>query len=300
MSAVAIPIVPAIQLKRILYATDFSEASRAGLPVASALARRYNSQILAAHVWTPMPISLSTPEAYIALEKKEEDNAREAMTDFLNAPELAGLPVEVAVRSGIPADEMNRLVREKHPDLAIVSTHGRTGFSKLMMGSVAEEMCRNLVCPVLSIGPHLAPRFKTIREIKNIVFATDLSAQSAAVFPYLASLAHEYKATITLLHVLPAEAAGNPDLNVLAEPWLMELKKIYQSHLSPSSPAVFVVEAGDAVKRILAHAKEVNADLIGFGVRPASFLATHFRNTVTYKVMMQAECPVLMSHDGVR
>jgi nucleotide-binding universal stress UspA family protein len=270
------------------------------LPVVAALARRYQSQIFFAHVWSPLPVSLSTPEAYMSLEQKQSDDAREAMAAFMKAPELAGLSTEVVIDNGVPADQLNKAVREKHINLAIVGTHGRSGFKHLIMGSVAEELCRNLHCPVLTVGPHLSPRFKAASEIKNIVFATDLSPQSGAAFPYLASLAHEFKAKITLLHVLPEEAASNPDFRALAEPWRKEMERVYQPQISPRSTAEFLIEAGDAAEKILACAKAVNADVIGFGVRRTSFLATHFRNTVTYKVMVQAECPVLTCHDAPR
>jgi nucleotide-binding universal stress UspA family protein len=219
------------------------------------------------------------------------------MTGFLKAPEFSGLNIEPVVRCGVPIEELNKLIREERIQLAIVGTHGRSGFRKLLLGSVAEELCRNLHGPVLTVGPHVTARFKDAREIKNILFATDLSLESGLVFPYLASLAHEYGAGITLLHVLPPEAASNPDLQTLAEPLRKEMERVYLPQISPRCKVEFLIEAGDADEKILARARAINADVIGFGVRGASFLATHFQNTVTYKVMVQAECPVLTCRD---
>jgi nucleotide-binding universal stress UspA family protein len=297
MSAVAVPIVPAIELKRILYATDFSEASRAGLPVATALARHYGARIFVAHAWSPFPYPMTTPEAYTSLENREQEDAKEAMTAFLKAPEFTGLETEAVVRCGVPVEEFNKLVREQGIQLAIVGTHGRSGFKRLILGSVAEELCRNLHCPVLTIGPHVAPRFKTASGIKNILFATDLSRESGMVFPYLASLAHEFGAKITVLHVLPPEVATNPDSKSLAEPLVKEMKRVYLPQISPRCKTDFLIEAGESDERILARARELDADLIGFGVRGSSFLSTHFQSTVAYKVMVQAECPVLTCRD---
>lgn len=297
MNAIAVPILPAIELKRILYATDFSEASRAGLPVAAAIARHYGSRIFAAHAWTPLPYPMITPEAYTSLEKREAEDAQEAMEAFLKAPELAGIPTRAVLRCGAPVEEFNKVIREQHIHLAVIGTHGRTGFRHLMMGSVAEDLCRNLCCPVLTVGPHVVPRFGAAREIRNILFATDLSRESGAVFPYLASLAHEFGARITLLHVLPMEAASNPDFRTLADPLLKQMERMYQPQISPKCNVKFMIDAGDCAERILAHAKELNADVIGFGVRGASFLARHFQSTVTYKVMVQSECPVLTCRD---
>jgi hypothetical protein len=61
-SAVAIPIVPEIELKRILYATDFSDSSLAALPLVSAIARRYGSEVLIANIWKAVPYTMVSPE----------------------------------------------------------------------------------------------------------------------------------------------------------------------------------------------------------------------------------------------
>ena len=57
-SAVVIPVAPAIELKKILYATDFSDASLAALPLVSTIARQYESRVFVANVWTPVPYAM--------------------------------------------------------------------------------------------------------------------------------------------------------------------------------------------------------------------------------------------------
>jgi nucleotide-binding universal stress UspA family protein len=97
---------------------------------------------------------------------------------------------------------------------------------------------------------------------------------------------------MTLLHVLPIETASNPDARSLAEPLRKEMQRIFYPHIDPRSPAEFVIDFGDTSERILAH----KADLIGLGVRRAPKITTHFRNTVAYRVLLGAHCPVLTSH----
>jgi nucleotide-binding universal stress UspA family protein len=140
MSAFAIPILPAVRLKHILYATDFSEASGAALPMVSAIAHKYGSHVFAAHIWAPLPYSMVTPEALSVLEGKEESDAREVLEKFVHIKELDGLPVTPILKCGDAARELTRIVHQHHIDLAILSTHGRTGFKRLLMGSVAEEL----------------------------------------------------------------------------------------------------------------------------------------------------------------
>ena len=298
-NAVVVPIVPEIAVKRILYATDFSEASLAALPLVAAIAHKYGSSVFVVNVWTPASYTMVSPEAAGVLQHKDERETQTKARKLLTTKELAGLSATAMVKSGDPARELIRLVREENIDLAVIATHGRTGLQHLLMGSVAEELFRNLPCPVLTVGPKVAKGSMERAAVRHILFPTDLSDESQAVFPYLASLASEYRASLTLLHVLPVEAATNPDGKSLAEPLRKEMKSIFSPHIDPRCPAEFIIDFGEAAERILAHAETGRADLIGLGVRKAGEITTHFRNTVAYRVVLQAHCPVLTSrHSG--
>ena len=293
--AVVIPIVPDIAVKRILYATDFSEASLAALPLVSTIANKYGSHVFVVNIWTPVIYTMVSPEAAGLLQRKDERENQAKARQLLNTKELAGLSATAIVKSGSPAEELSRLVHEKNIDLAILGTHGRTGLKHLLMGSVAEALFRNLPCPVLTVGPNVSMRSMEATGIKHVLFPTDLSDESRAVFPYLASLASEYKALLTLLHVLPIETATNPDAISLAEPLRKEMQNIFSPQIDPRCQAEFIVDFGDTTERILAHAEAGRADFIGLGVRKAGEITTHFRNTVAYRVVLQAQCPVLTS-----
>lgn len=298
-SAVVIPIVPAIELKKILYATDFSDASLAALPLVSTIARKYGSRVFVVNVSTAISYAMVSPEAAAVLQHKDELAARARAQELMNGVDLAGLSATAMVRSGIPTEELTRFVHAQRIDLAILGTHGRTGLRHLLMGSVAEDLFRNLPCPVLTVGPNISKESLAATGIKHILFPTDLSDESRAVFPYLASLASEYKASLTLLHVLPVENATNPDAKSLTEPLRKEMQSIFSPHIDPRDPAEFIIDFGDIAERILAHAETGRADLIGLGVRKAGEITTHFRNTVAYRVLLQAHCPVLTArHSG--
>jgi nucleotide-binding universal stress UspA family protein len=298
MNAVAIPVLPAVRLKNILYTTDFSKPSRAALPVVAAIARKYGSRIFAAHVWAPLPYSMVTPEALSVLEDKEESDARDVLEQFMQTKELEGLPVTPILKCGDATRELSRIVHQNHIDLAILSTHGRTGFKRLLMGSVAEELFRSLPCPVLTVGANISRRFDSQSEIKQILFPTDLSHESAAVFPYLAVVAAEYAACITLLHVVPLEDRRHVAAMDQPDSLRSAMQRMFVPQIDPRCEVKVVVETGDPTERILTYARAENVDLIGFGVRKAGEITTHFRNTVPYKVVLESDCPVLTSHFG--
>lgn len=298
MSAVPIAVLPSIQLKRILYTTDLSEASRAALPFVSAIAGRYHSQVFAAHIWAPHSYPMIPAGMQAALEDEQKRDAQRTFATVLQAKELAGTQAKLIFACGEVVPELKRIVRENQIQLAIVSTHGRMGFRHLLMGSVAEELFRTLPCPVLTVGPNISPRFTMQREIRHILFPTDLSLESKAVLPYLGVLAAEYRSKITVLHILPAADHRHPseldEVAVLKE----EVHRMVCSQTDPRCPVHVIIEAGNPAERILVHSQAGKADLIGLGVHKVAEFSTHFRNTIPYKVILQAECPVLTVHLG--
>src|SRR5205807_10527057 len=149
------------------------------------------------------------------------------VAEILNTTHTQNIVTRPIVRVGNPVEELERIVREKSIDLAVLSTHGRVGMKHLMMGSVAEAFFRNVSCPVLTVGSHLGLRFRSITEIEEVLFPTDLSRESQAVFPYLAALAHEFDSRITVLHVLPPETEHNPEAIDLAEPLRMQMVRTF-------------------------------------------------------------------------
>ena len=296
MNAAIVPIVPAIDLKRIMYATDFSDASRAALPLVAALARHYCSRIYATHVFSPGTYAMVASEVASGLDRRHERGASEELEKLLREPLLAGVTAETMVLRGTPAKQLQRAVKEHNVSLVVAGTHGATGFKHRVLGSVTEELVRSLSCPVLTVGPRLAKRFEEIKKIENILFPTDFSEESLAVFPYLASLGNEYASRLTVLHVLPLETAGNPDAKALAEPLRKQMEKALGGQMGAKCHADFVIDSGDAAETILFQARRSNADVIGLGVRCATDIAQHFRQTIAYQVLAEAECPVLTFH----
>jgi nucleotide-binding universal stress UspA family protein len=237
-----------------------------------------------------------SPEVIAGLDRQSERAAKSELEKLAKAPALDGIKMEPLVRQGKPAEEIAQIVEQHDIGLAVMSTHGRTGFKHRVLGSVAEEVVRTLRCPVLTVGPRLAARFSRLESIQNILFPTDFSAESMSVFLYLVSLAHEYQSRLTILHVLAPETAKAEEL---AERVREQMKKALSNEISPRCCAEFVVDSGDPCKTILEHARRLDADLIGLGVHGWTDIAKHFRETVTYRIMAEAECPVL-THHGAR
>jgi nucleotide-binding universal stress UspA family protein len=118
----------------VLVATDFSETAEEAFRVASEYARRSDGRLHVLHIVSPA-----------------SDAAAEPRLDRLAAEIGDGVPVVTAVRSGVPAPAIVHYALEHGIDLIVVGTHGRTGVSRALIGSVAERVVRTAPCPVLTV-----------------------------------------------------------------------------------------------------------------------------------------------------
>ena len=137
--------------KKILVPLDRSAGAEAALPVAADLARD-RAVIRLVHV-APTPSAVVAEGRVIAYADQESDRLRHEAEVYLRgvAPQLAGLPVEYAVRFGEPTEEVLEEARESGSGLIAMATHGRSGVARLVLGSVAEAVLRRSEVPVVLV-----------------------------------------------------------------------------------------------------------------------------------------------------
>ena len=147
------PVVHA-SLKRIVVPVDFSPSSFGALRFAREWAVRFGSEICLVHVLEPAtnfgllgsePI-VPAPPPPDCRELIRAELAKIAHQDFPDSTK-----VSVSVRYGVPYDEIVTAAQEMAADLIVISTHGRSGISRALMGSTAERIVRHATCPVLTL-----------------------------------------------------------------------------------------------------------------------------------------------------
>ncbi len=287
-----------IALKNILFATDFSPCSNAALPYALSAARRYGATLHATHVMpTKAELILMSPESWPTVAD-QDDEIRQSYIDQLEK-QLQEVPHSVLTPRGSVANALAQIIEEREIDLLVLGTHGRAGVGKLFLGSVAEEIFRRAVCPVLSVGPHVSRPPNGEIQFQHILFATDFSADSLAALPFAVSLAEEDQAQLALLHVVEHPAAGITDLEHVKAHVMRSLKELVPPEAEPWCHTECLLEFGrqfaPPAERILEVAGNRAADLIVLGVRKVRGklgLATHLAST-TAEILTQASCPVL-------
>lgn len=292
MSTAALSLSPVVKLQNILFATDFSDASMHALPFVTSLAKKMNSTVHLCHIVTPSALVESAPEVAPALYDKMREESAADLENMASTLKLAGFKAKTILRTGPFRDQLCDAIVQDKIDLIVAGTHGRTGIRRMLLGSVVEEICRVATCPVLTVGPSLAPR-KDI-QFKRILFPTDLSADSRRVVPYICSIAEEYKARVTALHVLPEDLITNPDAPKLAEPIRRTMMHMLEKDFASFDPE-FLIGFGNTVDVVLDTARTWKADLIALGVHHAFLPGIQVRSSIAYRILAGAECPVLTS-----
>ena len=143
-----------MQIKTILFPTDFSRGARAAMDHAVSLARDYDAKLILLYViqdisiaeWY-IPSSLSMSDLVEDMEK----SAWKEMEKWIAEVSTGVSKVEKMVMRGVPFVEIIRTAKEKNADLIVIGTHGRTGIDHMLFGSTAEKVVRKSPCAVLTV-----------------------------------------------------------------------------------------------------------------------------------------------------
>ena len=281
-----------ITVKNILFATDFSPAANAAAPIAIEIAQRYGAKVYGVHVNRFDDYTAAAPNAWAAMAEAAEKETKED-AGRLNE-QLQCIEHEVVLGEGNIWEVVSGLIKEKEIDLVVLGTRGRTGLGRAILGSVAEQILRQSPCPVLTVGPHVNLWSDEYAKMREILYATDLTADCPTAAPYAISLAQENQAHLVLLHVIEDAKAGD----LVDSPEVVDLKERKLQQLVTEQAGVwcdptYIVEQGPAAEKILDVAKRRHTDLIVMGARPAKGLATHLNIGTVHNVVSQATCPVL-------
>jgi nucleotide-binding universal stress UspA family protein len=151
-------IVLIMIIRSILLPTDFSLCAESALPYAADLARQMKARLVCLHVVeTMMPpvgyAAVAEPLPAVDMGGQLEESATRELPKLGAREECAGLDVEEVIARGDAAGEIVRVARERDIDLIVISSHGRTGFGRMIFGSTAESVVRHAHCPVLVVKP---------------------------------------------------------------------------------------------------------------------------------------------------
>jgi nucleotide-binding universal stress UspA family protein len=144
-------------LRRILVPVDFSEPSRLAFDYAAELAQTFGAELDVLHVWeapafVPPGSVVAMGSSGASLVELVRKGAEDALQDFVANAERRGTKVRSArAEMGHAVHTITEAASRGGYDLVVMGTHGRSGLSRALIGSVAERVVRHAPCPVLTV-----------------------------------------------------------------------------------------------------------------------------------------------------
>jgi nucleotide-binding universal stress UspA family protein len=297
-----------VHIKHILCPVDFSEFSRHAFDRAVAVARAYGADVTVLHV-LPVPSAVPAlpygPEGPgpFSFEAVDRDRALGELWRFLDAEHSVGVPVHYrAAESPSVQKEVLLETSRLGADLVVMGTHGRYGFDRLFLGSVAEKTLRTSPVPVLVVPPRTPDIVAAGRDpFRSILCAIDFSRDSARALGYAASLAQHAAGRLTLLHTVETVPVGydptaGVNFDVAGYEQALERsagRKLEELTRELGGETQTVVTRGKPYKEILRAATDQHADLIVVGVHGRSAVDRLVFGSTTEHIVRRAACPVL-------
>ena len=141
--------------RRIVHPSDFSPASRPALRKAIELAKSHRAQLFVVHVLSMLPV---IPDTYVAptvwddLERGQQITARRQLARLVATAKAAGVRASgVVLDIGVTHERIVQFARARRADLIVTGTHGRSGLTRALLGSVAARVLATARCPVLTV-----------------------------------------------------------------------------------------------------------------------------------------------------
>lgn len=274
--------------KTILCPLDLSDASRAVLAWAGMLAQTYQANLELFHAaWSEFP-PYFLPSQAPQLEEEVQRHRSELAAGLAKlAAETLGprLSPEIVVVEGHPIEKIIARAESRKPDLIVMGSHGRSGISRLRLGSVAENVVRASVAPALVIRARLGEQ--TPPRITRILCPVNFTESARTSLKAAAKIAHDFGARLLVMHA--AE-----DKNVNLEAAREKLCQWVPSDVRGNCDLVEVIRQGNAAEQILLAAREQAADLIVLGAQPGRLFEFITLGSTTERVVRQAESAVLV------
>lgn len=292
-------------LHKLICAVDFSPTSDNALRVASQIARDAGAPLVVAHVWriSADAVAFDVPisdDAFERARRKDEAalQAACALARRLGAPDVTSVMLD-----GVPWDRVVQLAKDDPGvDLIVVGTHGRSGLSRWLLGSVAEQVIRHAPCSILAVR-----HSSDTRRFRHVLCPIDFSDDSRRAVRQAQDLVAP-DGRVTLLHVAePGFGAG--DLPLL-EDEQHEIERRAASELArwaedlqraaPAEVATELRVGGPAGQILHVLASDPDVDLVVMGSHGRTGIPRVLLGSVAEKVLRHATCPVLVVRDGER
>jgi nucleotide-binding universal stress UspA family protein len=284
---------------KILCPTDFSAGSQQALRVATRMASENNAELVIAHAWYLPPAGFGGEYVFPpSVIQDVVDDAQRGLDSVVAEASGAGAKkVSGTLLNGVPWVAIETLLDKQGFDLCVIGTHGRTGLSRIMLGSVAENVVRHSPCSVLAVRPD-----GEVKPFSHVLVPTDFS-ESARYAADMAAEIVQPGGAITLLHVLelPVSYSGE----VWSADFARDLDKRGAAALDAQatrlrSKTTATVDIRSRIgypgaQTLAALGDDPSVDIVVMGSHGRTGIKRVLLGSVAEKVVRHARCPVLVA-----
>jgi nucleotide-binding universal stress UspA family protein len=282
----------------ILVATDLSDLDRL-TPFALQQAHQSGARIILLHVLsaiagvtadpTGMPYYDPAGQVEFAIKTIEPSRAT------IRAQDIA---CDTVIREGRAAEQIVAAARQFKADRLLIGTRSRSKVSKLLLGSVAEQVLRSVDLPVMTVGPEAHLEVANDAKQRVVLHATTLRETSCPSAALACQIAEVQRAKLVLLHVLPpVDEMPRNSLPTGLDSTAMHELRILAAEIGASESCCAEVETriahGHPAIEILAASAELEANLVVLGATNRSAFHSLTHDRTVYRVLAHARCPVL-------
>lgn len=286
----------------ILVATDLSDLDHL-MPFALQQAHKSEARIILLHVLgagagiTADPVGMPYYDPAGAI-----DFAIKTLEPWRMMARTQEIQCDAVVREGHPAQQIIAAARQFRADRLILGTRSRSKVSKLLLGSVAEQVLRSVNLPVITVGPEAHLEAASGDSQRVVLHATTLRETSSPSAVLACEIAAEQKAKLVLLHVLPStDEMKREHLPTELDATAIRELRILAAEIGATERCCVQVETriahGHPAIEILAASVDLGADLIVLGSTTRSIVHNLTHDRTVYRVLAHARCPVMTLRD---
>ena len=292
------------EMAPILVPLDGSDFSEQAIPVASSIAERWHAPLRLARVHVPLSSEVHCADGLVVVDNQRDLDARRSDAAYLEQRRgAAEAGIETALLQG-PAVSTALAAEAEHSGarLVVMTTHGRSGLPRLLLGSVASGLVRRSPVPVLLVRPGQVPAPRAFRRVLVPLDGSDLAR---SILDHVHCVAEPDARLVLLTVVEPIAWVAWPDAAGIGVPDQDEQVAAVKAALDEEAQRLrgrgFDVETRVSVSRscaqeILAVARAVDAELVALATHGRSGLARAALGSVAEEVVHGSHVPVLLHH----
>jgi nucleotide-binding universal stress UspA family protein len=295
-----------VEFKNVLCAIDLSDASVRTLAYAAAVARWYAARLTVLHVaptFDAMQVRAGAlGDAIDLVQPMPREEVLKQLRTALATSNIAADAATLAAVAGEPAATIVDQALSIPADLLVMGTHGRSGFDRLLLGSVTEKVLHKAPCPILTVPPHAPQKTETDGNFSRILCPMDFSLSALQAFGFAVDLARQSGGSVIALHAiewLADDVSAHARFNVqdfrqhLIDDAHTRLRALIADQPGGTASIEDVVVIGRAYREVLKTADTGAADLIVMGAQGLGGMGLTLFGSTTQQVVRGATCPVL-------